>query len=56
MPLPPLARTTTGRSMAALGWVATTCRTDMLPAKVSDDPGSVQSGSEPERVRILLMR
>ena len=54
MPLPPFSRTATGRVEAALCcWVAMAYRADMLPAKVSDDPGSVQSGSDPDRVRIL---
>jgi hypothetical protein len=53
MPLPPLKRTATGRSMAALGcWVAMAYRANMRPVKVPDDPGSVQSGPVPDRVRI----
>jgi len=39
MPLPPSARTTTGRSMAALNWVAMAYRAYMRPAKVPDDGG-----------------
>jgi len=49
MPLPPFARTTTGRSMAALGWVEMArYRADIASAKVQDEPGSVQSHSAPQ--------
>jgi hypothetical protein len=48
MPLPPSARTATGRSIrAALGWVAIVCRAYMRPATVQDAPQCVQSGSNP---------
>ena len=53
MPLPPSTRTATDRSMAALGsWVAMVCRAYMRRAKVPDEPGSVQSDPDPNRVRI----
>ena len=55
MPLPPLTRTATDRSVAAMNcWVALAYRANMRPIKVSDEPGSVQSNPEPERVRILF--
>jgi hypothetical protein len=55
MPLRPLTRTATDRSMAALGcWVAMACRAYMRRAKVPDEPGSVQSDSDVNRVRIPL--
>ena len=53
MALPPSARTTTGRPFRAdAGWVAMTKAAYMRPAKVPDDPGSVQSDSNANRVRI----
>lgn len=55
MPLPPLKRTATDRSVAAKTcWVALAYRTDMRPTKVPEEPGSVQSDPDPERVRILF--
>jgi hypothetical protein len=55
MPLPPLKRTATDRSVAAMNcWVALAYRADMRPIKVPEEPGSVQSDSTPERVRILF--
>jgi hypothetical protein len=57
MPLRPLTRTATDRSVAALGcWIAMACRAYMRPAKVPDDPGSVQSDPDANRVRIPLAR
>ena len=53
MPLPLHTRTATDRSKAARGcWVAMVCRAYMRPAKVPDEPGSVQSDSNANRVRI----
>ena len=55
MPLPPLKRTATDRSVAAMNcWVAVACRADMRPITVPEEPGSVQSDPDPERVRILF--
>ena len=57
MPLPPLEHTATDRSVAAMNcWVAMACRAYMRPAKVPDDPGSVHSDSDANRVRIPLER
>ena len=53
MPLPLHTHTATDRSTAAMNcWVALTCRAYMLPTKVPDEPGSVQSDPAPDRVRI----